>query len=236
MAKDPSAVTTPEGAVVKIVNSTMLDDAMSYTANRIRNKTGDTNQIIWDSAKGFGDAIDGIPGCVPPSGTINITENGTKNIAGYAEALVAVRNGTNNMHIEYENPSDISGTGSYITVVTGSDILKQVRSLDTLIVISHFSGEGARVHCALGCNSTYYAPIVVETASTPSKQAAVRVTAAGGYNERSNPYSLIDDTNLSTGSGRAYITPDGDLRLYGNTSSYPIKAGRVIVDVLWETV
>lgn len=60
MAKEPSVVPTPEGAVVKIVNSTMLDDAMSYTANRIRNKTGSTDQIVWDSAKGFGDAVDAI--------------------------------------------------------------------------------------------------------------------------------------------------------------------------------
>lgn len=62
MAKEPSVVPTPEGAVVKIVNSTILDDAMSYTANRIRNKTGSTDQIVWDSAKGFGDAVDAITG------------------------------------------------------------------------------------------------------------------------------------------------------------------------------
>lgn len=68
MAKEPSVAPTPEGAVVKIVNSTMLDDAMSYTANRIRNKTGDTNQIIWDSAKGFGDAVDAISGGNPFAG------------------------------------------------------------------------------------------------------------------------------------------------------------------------
>lgn len=60
MAKEPSVAPTPEGAVVKIVNSTMLDAALTYTANRIRNKTGDTNQIMWDSAKGFGDAVDAI--------------------------------------------------------------------------------------------------------------------------------------------------------------------------------
>ena len=44
----------------KVVDSAQLDAAMTYTANRIRNKTGDTNQIIWDSAKGFGDAVDAI--------------------------------------------------------------------------------------------------------------------------------------------------------------------------------
>lgn len=44
----------------KVIDSAQLDAAMSYTANRIRNKTGDINQIMWDSAKGFGDAVDAI--------------------------------------------------------------------------------------------------------------------------------------------------------------------------------
>lgn len=59
MAKEPT-IPTPEGTVVKVVNSTVLDGAMSYTANCIRNKTHSTGQIAWDSAKGFGDAIDAI--------------------------------------------------------------------------------------------------------------------------------------------------------------------------------
>ena len=46
----------------KVVDSAALDAAMSYTANRIRNKTGGTDQITWDSAKGFGDAVDSITG------------------------------------------------------------------------------------------------------------------------------------------------------------------------------
>ena len=46
----------------KVVDSAALDAAMTYTANRIRNKTGGTNQIAWDSAKGFGDAVDAITG------------------------------------------------------------------------------------------------------------------------------------------------------------------------------
>lgn len=44
----------------KVIDSTQLDAAMSYTANRVRAKTGDTNQIAWDSTKGFGDAVDAI--------------------------------------------------------------------------------------------------------------------------------------------------------------------------------
>ena len=44
----------------KVVDSAVLDAAMTYTANCIRNKTGGTDQIAWDSAKGFGDAVDAI--------------------------------------------------------------------------------------------------------------------------------------------------------------------------------
>ena len=44
----------------KVIDSTQLDSAMSYTADRIRAKTGGTDQIAWDSAKGFGDAVDAI--------------------------------------------------------------------------------------------------------------------------------------------------------------------------------
>lgn len=44
----------------KVIDSTQLDAAMTYTANCIRNKTGGTDQIAWDSAKGFGDAVDAI--------------------------------------------------------------------------------------------------------------------------------------------------------------------------------
>lgn len=44
----------------KVIDSAKLDTAMTYTANRIRNKTGGADQIAWDSAKGFGDAVDSI--------------------------------------------------------------------------------------------------------------------------------------------------------------------------------
>lgn len=44
----------------KVVDSIKLDAAMTYTANCIRTKTGNTNSITWDASKGFGDAINSI--------------------------------------------------------------------------------------------------------------------------------------------------------------------------------
>ena len=49
----------------KVIDSAQLNTAMIYTANRIRNKTGGTDQIAWDSAKGFGDAVDTITSGFP---------------------------------------------------------------------------------------------------------------------------------------------------------------------------
>lgn len=44
----------------KVIDSIKLDEAMTYTANRIRVKTDSTDLITWDVSKGFGDAIDSI--------------------------------------------------------------------------------------------------------------------------------------------------------------------------------
>lgn len=44
----------------KVVDSAQLNAAMTYTAGRIREKTGETVSIPWNSTKGFGDAIDAI--------------------------------------------------------------------------------------------------------------------------------------------------------------------------------
>ena len=44
----------------KVVDSAQLNAAMTYTAGRIREKTGETVSIPWSSTKGFGDAIDAI--------------------------------------------------------------------------------------------------------------------------------------------------------------------------------
>lgn len=44
----------------KVVDSSQLNSAMTYTAGRIREKTGETASIPWNATKGFGDAIDAI--------------------------------------------------------------------------------------------------------------------------------------------------------------------------------
>lgn len=44
----------------KVIDSIKFDEALTYTANRIRVKTDSTDLITWDTSKGFGDVIDSI--------------------------------------------------------------------------------------------------------------------------------------------------------------------------------
>lgn len=46
--------------IIKLVDATQLDIALTATADAIREKTGDSSQISWDTTSGFADAIDDI--------------------------------------------------------------------------------------------------------------------------------------------------------------------------------
>ena len=103
MAKEPSSGTD----IIKVVNAAVLDSAMTYTANCIRNKTGGIDQIAWDSAKGFGDAVDTIE-----------TGIETKTYT-WDQARPEVKNFIDN--VTY-NPSDYSNSSiaQYVTTTTSN--------------------------------------------------------------------------------------------------------------------
>lgn len=137
---------------------------------------------------------------------------------------------TNHRHYEYDNPVAVSGSGNYITVVSGDETLKQVRSLDTLLVICSMTGTASCVKSCIGTNAPGTYPFYQ---TKPTCQGVMRYTADGGLSPNGTVNAVDDDTNLTAGSGRIYITPEGDLRIYGNTNSYPILAGKIVVDVIW---
>ena len=137
---------------------------------------------------------------------------------------------TNQRHYEYDNPAAVSGSGNYITAVSGDATLKRVRSLDTLLVVCRMPGTVSCVKSCLGTNALNTYPIFNFINKC---QSVMRYTAGGGASENNTIYAVDDDTNITAGSGRIYITPEGDLRIYGNTASYPILAGKVTVEVIW---
>lgn len=141
---------------------------------------------------------------------------------------------TNHRRYLYDNPAAVSGGGNYVTVVSGDETLKQVRSAETLVVIYRTAGTANCVKSGIGIRTRYLLPIRnYDVTSVSVYQGVDRLQRDDEHNPQQTTYALDDDTSLTTGSGRIYITPEGDLRIYGNTNSYPIPAGEIIVDVLW---
>ena len=169
-----------------------------------------------------------------------LNETGTKTLktsAKYCEDDItvsytksAVPAETNRRHYEYDNPAAVSGSGNYITVVSGDETLKRVRSLDTLLVICRMTGTASCVKSCIGTNAPGIYPFYD---NKPTCQGVMRYKADGGLSQNATVNAVDDNTNIIVGSGRIYITPEGDLRIYGNTNAYPIPAGEIIVDVLW---
>ena len=137
---------------------------------------------------------------------------------------------TNHRRYVYDNPAAVSGSGNYITVVSGDETLKQVRSLDTLLVVCRMSGTVSCTKSCLGTNAPDTYPIYNYISKC---QSVLRYNTNGVINDNNTVNAVDDDTNIPVRSGRIYITPEGDLRIYGNTKTCPSRAGEIIVDVRW---
>lgn len=213
----------------KVVDSGVLDAGMTEVAQAIRAKGGTTEQLAWPD--GFKSAIESIETGITPTGSVAISENGTYDVTAKATAVVNVLN--NHLRFVYNNPADVSGRdGEFVLIVTGDDTLKQVRSLDSLVVIYHASGDAPCVRSAIAMNVLLDLPIYNFNTGGQFFQACKRVGADGNVTG-ANSIGPTDDTGITSGPGRIYITENGDLRIYGNTTAYPIRAGEIVVDVLW---
>lgn len=73
--------------------------ALTYTADRIRAKTGNTDPITWDEEKGFGDAVDAIP---EESGKkIKIVMTSTVSNAAEMLSIIRAAAGTMQKYVAY---------------------------------------------------------------------------------------------------------------------------------------
>lgn len=171
------------------------------------------------------------------SGTKTLKTGGT-----YCEGDIIVeanvRSGTHNLHIEYNNPTSVSGAGSYVTILTADPLMKRIRSYASLMVRYRCTGTAGCLFSGIMGNG-----ILTPGWEDPSAMGyvnsgrAYRLTADGVGTYGGVIHGLIDgsksDVVLTSGSGRVYITPEGDLRLYGNTNAYPILPGLITMDLLW---
>ena len=136
----------------------------------------------------------------------------------------------NHLRYTYNNPAAVSGSGNYVTIVAGDEQLASIRDAESLIVIFRAAGEAACTKSGVGTNMSTLLPLHNVIYSC---QAVNRLKSDGSTTVASTTQAVNDDTNISVGSGRIYITPEGDLRIYGNTNGYPILAGEIVVDVIW---
>ena len=136
----------------------------------------------------------------------------------------------NHLRYTYNNPAAVSGRGNYVTIVAGDEQLASIREEESLIVIFRAAGESGCTKSGIGTNMSTLLPIYNVNNNC---QAAIRFDSAGGKKLADTKQAVNDDTSISGGSGRIYITPVGDLRIYCNTDGYPILAGEIVVDVIW---
>lgn len=95
-------------AIDKAVDSGVLDTALTYTANRIRAKTGSADQIAWDAEKGFGDAVDGIQ-----AGVGRLTFTPTEN--------------TQSVEVPFNKTFDSFYVVAYCSNITGSGDVSRIK-------------------------------------------------------------------------------------------------------------
>lgn len=107
-------------AIDKAVDSGVLDTALTYTAERIRAKTGSADQIAWDAAKGFGDAVDGIqagsgsPADIPNVGSVErLTFTPTEN--------------TQSVEVPFNKTFDSFYVVAYCSDITGSGDVSRIK-------------------------------------------------------------------------------------------------------------
>lgn len=106
---------------IKAVNATQLDADLTAVADAIRAKGGTTDPLSFPD--GMTEAISNISAGIVPSGTIDITTNGTHDVASKATANVQVPTGT------VRTSSDVTVSGRTVTVpagLYGSQVQKSV--------------------------------------------------------------------------------------------------------------
>ena len=139
----------------KVVDSAQLDSAMTYTAGRIREKTGETASILWDAAKGFGDAIDAITAgsqkqikVHTDAGATVTATMGTQSVSGTAgtDGICILNVPENGDWTVNAVSGGISGTSQVVTVTDVYDVsipfVSSVLNDNDWSVIRMFSDRG----------------------------------------------------------------------------------------------
>ena len=219
----------------KVVDSAALDAAMTYTANRIRNKTGGTDQIAWDSAKGFGDAVDAITGgsSAPESDPREVY--GGERPAEWLRLPDYDKVEPNTMYLlvelkeNYPNTEKFTFRGTSATVdegivVNGAFVSKASRTI---------AGNGVYTNATITLDYDFNGFDWAKSLSDGKKQIVVRITLTTPYRniQFNNTYgsycpAIVRDVIYNVSASDTFIS---DLYLYGIKYIY-LKEGFPAID------
>lgn len=135
------------------------------------------------------------------------------------------------LHYEIVNGSSVSGSGNYV-IIAKNTTLASIRSKTSLSI--RIIGPGTIAETCT--KSTYLSNSSIRGVvldGSPRNQVTNRSVANSNWTQNMVNYPADNNTNIASGSGRIYITEDGELRWYGNTSKYPILAGKITADIIW---
>lgn len=210
-------------AIDKAIDSGVLDADLTTVAQAIREKGGTTQLLAFPG--GFKSAIEAIETGITPEGSLTITENGTYDVTGKAQAVVSVPV-PNYRRWTGAITSTITGTNTYALLVE-DEIIGQVAGLDSLLVrvTTDFSGNDAyTLLSATGANA-------INVISGNERQFIHRIGAtAGVYSDRFVVQELTIETNLAVGQ---LLITGNQLKWVLNSNNYAARPCNYVVEMMW---
>lgn len=210
-------------AIDKAIDSGVLDANLTTVAQAIREKGGTTQPLAFPA--GFKSAIEAIETGITPEGSLTITENGTYDVTGKAQAVVSVPV-PNYRRWTGAITSTINGVGTFALLVE-DEIIGQVAGLDSLLVrvTTDFSGNDAyTLLSAIGAN-------VVDVVGANVYQYIHRIgETAGEFSDRNTIQRITVETNLAVGQ---LLIVGNQLKWVVNSVNYAARPCNYVVEMMW---
>lgn len=159
----------------------------------------------------------------------------TYKVSEMADAVKTIASGTHYDTLkvyEGEVVSNVIGKGEYV-VLAKDEFLKNMRADDSLFIRVHFlSAKDYKYACVRTWSQNTLHLFLHDTTIGLQRTVKTNGSLVTYYNEIN--HNIIDATDLTTsGVGRLYITEDGELRCYSNSTTYSVVPSKYTIIVEW---
>lgn len=145
------------GEFLMAIDYLVTDTELSDIADAIRAKGGTSASISFPN--GFTTAIAAIPTGITPTGSVNITENGTVDVTNYASAIVNVSGGgSSEYELLYSGEVTVNQTSTSETTVATISVGSSILTTEKLVYVQIRDKAGRRSGYFLGSDTLYPNP------------------------------------------------------------------------------